>query len=91
LLHLNPSKAAGTAPPSMVADFLTSHEEDKDSELYQEHEATMMATAATVYIGKHLMPSYCCTLTRRNSLAGAETVRHDNNQSQSHSSTITYS
>jgi hypothetical protein len=64
----------------MVADFLTSHEEDKDSELYQELEAAMKAAAAGVYIGRHLMASYCCTLTRRKSLAGAETVRHDNDR-----------
>ncbi|OAX32460.1 cytochrome P450, partial [Rhizopogon vinicolor AM-OR11-026] len=42
--------AAGTAPQSVVADFLTSNQEDKDNELYQELEATMKAAAATVYI-----------------------------------------
>jgi hypothetical protein len=45
-------KAAGTAPQSMVADFLIS-QEDKNSELYQELETAMKAAAATVYIGVH--------------------------------------
>jgi hypothetical protein len=61
VLHFSRFKAAGTAPQSMVADFLTSHQEnrDKDSELYQELEATMKAVAASVYIGGYLMLSYC--------------------------------
>ena len=40
----------------MVADFLISHQE-KGSELPQELEAVMKATAATMYIGGHLIPS----------------------------------
>ncbi|KAJ8596623.1 CyP450 monooxygenase [Rhizopogon salebrosus TDB-379] len=41
--------AAGTAPQSMVADFLIS-QEDKNSELYQELETAMKAAAATVFM-----------------------------------------
>ncbi|KAJ8588852.1 cytochrome P450 [Rhizopogon salebrosus TDB-379] len=40
--------AAGSAPQSMVADFI--QQEDKDSELYPDLEAAMKAAAATVYI-----------------------------------------
>jgi hypothetical protein len=50
--NLNPFKAAGTAPQSMVADFLIS-QEDKNSELYQELETAMKAAAATVFMGGH--------------------------------------
>ncbi|OAX44082.1 cytochrome P450 [Rhizopogon vinicolor AM-OR11-026] len=42
--------AAGTAPQSVVADFLTSNQENKDNEPHQELEATMKAAAATVYM-----------------------------------------
>jgi len=34
-----------------VADFLISHQEKKDGELYQELEAVMKDAASTVYIG----------------------------------------
>ncbi|OAX32461.1 cytochrome P450 [Rhizopogon vinicolor AM-OR11-026] len=42
--------AAGTAPQSVVADFLTSNQEDKGNQPCQELEATMKAAAATVYL-----------------------------------------
>jgi hypothetical protein len=60
VLQFSRFKAAGTAPQSMVADFLISHQDDgdKDSENYQELEAAMKAVAATVYIGEHCIPSY---------------------------------
>ena len=60
----------------MVADFLISQKEDKDSKLYQEHEAIKKTAAATIYIGEYLMTSYYCVLIRRDYIAGAETVRH---------------
>jgi hypothetical protein len=62
VLHFSCFKAAGTAPQSMVADFLISHQEDKDSENYQALEAMMKAVAATVYIGGHWMLLYCYAL-----------------------------
>jgi hypothetical protein len=64
VLHFSHFKGAGTAPQSMVADFLINqqHDGEKDSELYQELEATMKAVAATVYIGGHYMLSYCYAL-----------------------------
>jgi hypothetical protein len=70
----------------MVADFLTSHQDDKDSGLYQELEAEMKAAAASVYIGGHLMRACCYwyILTGPHSIAGAETVRHDNIRNRSH-------
>jgi len=49
-------KAAGTAPQSMVADFLISQQGNKDDELYQELETAMKAAAAGVYLGGYLMP-----------------------------------
>jgi hypothetical protein len=57
LLHLNPFKAAGTAPQSMVADFLISQQENKDDELSPELEAMIKDAAAGVYLGDHLMLS----------------------------------
>jgi hypothetical protein len=61
----------------MVADFLINQQEDKDSELYQEHEATKKTAAATIYIGGYLMSSYYCVLIGRGFIAGAETVRRN--------------
>jgi hypothetical protein len=57
LLHLNPFKAAGTAPKSMVADFLISQQENKDDELSPELEAMIKDAAAGVYIGDCLILS----------------------------------
>jgi hypothetical protein len=64
MLHFCLFKAAGTAPQSMVADFLINHQEDcdKNNKLYQELEAMMKAVAATVYIGGHWMLSSCYAL-----------------------------
>jgi hypothetical protein len=57
LLYLNPFKAAGIAPQSMVADFLISQHENKDDELSPELEAVIKDAAAGVYLGDHLMLS----------------------------------
>jgi len=46
----------------MVADFLISHQEDKDSEHYPELEAAMKDTAATMYLGEHLALLYYSAL-----------------------------
>ena len=60
----------------MVADFLISHREDKDSEHYQELEAAMKDAAATMYIGGHFEAVILLRANCYDSIAGAETVRH---------------
>jgi hypothetical protein len=86
LVYLDPFKAAGSAPQSMVADFI--QQEDKDSELYPDLEAAMKAAAATVYIGRHSMLTCCCALTGHGFIAGAETVRRDRFRNRSFDSII---
>jgi len=62
VISLGVFKATGNAPQSMVADFLISYQE-KGNELPQELEAVMKATAATMYMGRCIIPPHYSALT----------------------------
>jgi len=57
VFQLNPFKAAGTAPQSMVADFLNS-QQDKDSELFKGLEIAMKDAASSVFVGGQFLVSF---------------------------------